>query len=52
MGRRRLISQAGIASLSVDLTKDSVDLEADTLPKFKEDASGSGYSVKKKIGTV
>jgi len=35
MGRRRLISQAGIASLSKDLTKDSVDLEADTHPKFK-----------------
>ena len=50
MGRRRLISQAGIASLSVDLTKDSVDLEADTLPKFKEDASLK--SLKKKIGTV
>ena len=50
MGRRRLISQAGIASLSVDLTKDSVDLEADTLPKFKEDVSLK--SLKKKIGTV
>ena len=35
IGRKRLISSEGLASLAEELTKDSVNLEADTRPKFK-----------------